>query len=271
MNPQQSQNINPQLPQPEGVPPYTVDESLQNQSLNSSHVTVQPQAMPGHNFDPKLRTQYANEPDVIHAARPIEPAKLEVSPELQAKHEQSKRDYPYLNLSEGEFVILNLQRHPIGLMMPIIGGVFVIVLLLSALFLYPTFVSTYSGSNDAMPGFGVVALCVLPVCLLVGLFTYITTWVYLQNQFFLTNESVIQEIQHGLFSRHEQTVSLGSIEDASFKQNGILQTMLNYGSIRLSTEGEETTYRFYYVSRPKDQVARLNNAVESFKNGRPVE
>ena len=81
---------------------------------------------------------------------------------------------------------------------------------------------------------------------------------------------MIQEIQHSLFVHREQTVSLGSIEDASFKQEGILQTLLNYGRIRLSTEGEETTYRFEYVSNPRKQVAILNNAVEAFKNGRPV-
>ena len=46
--------------------------------------------------------------------------------------------------------------------------------------------------------------------------------------------------------------------------------MLNYGMIRLSTEGDETTYRFSYVANPKEQIAVLNNAVESFKNGRPV-
>lgn len=40
--------------------------------------------------------------------------------------------------------------------------------------------------------------------------------------------------------------------------------------IRLSTEGEETTYRFNYVANPKRQTAILNNAVEAFKNGRPV-
>jgi uncharacterized membrane protein YdbT with pleckstrin-like domain len=106
---------------------------------------------------------------------------------------------------------------------------------------------------------------------LVGLGTFVAVWVYLQNQFYLTNESVIQEIQHSLFSRREQTVSLGSIEDASFKQSGILQTLLNYGTIRLSTEGEETTYRFAYVANPRKQVATLNNAIEAFKNGRPVE
>ena len=40
--------------------------------------------------------------------------------------------------------------------------------------------------------------------------------------------------------------------------------------MRLSTEGEETTYRFNYVEDPKAQVATVNNAVEAFKNGRPV-
>jgi hypothetical protein len=38
----------------------------------------------------------------------------------------------------------------------------------------------------------------------------------------------------------------------------------------LSTEGDETTYRFNYVTNPKYYIAILNNAVEAFKNGRPV-
>ena len=92
----------------------------------------------------------------------------------------------------------------------------------------------------------------------------------MNNRFFLTNESVIQEIQTTLLAHHEQTVSLANIEDASYQQAGIFQMMFNYGSIRLSTEGDETTYRFYYVSNPKVQIAILNNAVEAFKNGRPV-
>ena len=87
----------------------------------------------------------------------------------------------------------------------------------------------------------------------------------------MTNESVVQEVQDSLFMRREQTVSLGSIEDASFKQNGILQTVLDYGTIRLSTEGQETTYVFRYVTHPKKQIATLNNAIEAFKNGRPVD
>lgn len=105
---------------------------------------------------------------------------------------------------------------------------------------------------------------------LVALGGAVALWIYLQNQFYLTNESVIQEIQESLVSRHEQTVSLGSIEDASFRQSGIIQTILNYGTIRLSTEGEETTYIFQYVANPRQQIAIINNAIEDFKNGRPV-
>ncbi len=110
----------------------------------------------------------------------------------------------------------------------------------------------------------------LSLIILIGIFGYISSWVYMRNTFYLTNESVIQEIQHGVFSKHEQTVSLGSIEDASYRQFGIWQSMFNYGTIRLSTEGEETTYKFQYVSNPKKQIAVLNNAIECFKNGRPV-
>jgi uncharacterized membrane protein YdbT with pleckstrin-like domain len=105
---------------------------------------------------------------------------------------------------------------------------------------------------------------------LIGLGVYIVVWVYQNNKFFLTNESVIQEIQTTLFAHNEQTVSLSNIEDASYTQHGLVQQLLGYGSIRLSTEGDETTYRFHYVTNPKKHIATLNNAVEAFKNGRPV-
>jgi len=99
---------------------------------------------------------------------------------------------------------------------------------------------------------------------------YIAYYVYVSNKLFLTNESVIQEIQLSLFSHREQTVSLANIEDASYEQHGIIQQLFNYGSIRLSTEGDETTYHFSYVANAEQHIATLNNAVEAFKNGRPV-
>lgn len=252
-----------QPPQPPINPSQQVP---QEPATIPSHVTTAPEGYAGQPFDPRARAQLGNEPKVSHMTRDVEPQKLPVSDELRRRHEESKRRYPSLNLSEGEVVLLNIQRHPIGLLGPVGAGGVLITALIAVLILYPV-----NPETMGLPSFGLATLIISLVMMLVGIGTGIAVWVYLQNQFFMTNESVIQQIQHSLFSRHEQTVSLGSIEDASFKKTGILQTMLDYGTIRLSTEGEETTYRFHFVADPRRQVAVLNNGVEAFKNGRPVE
>lgn len=235
----------------------------------SSHVTSVPQSAEGYNYDPRMRVQYGNEPRVVHNTRAYEPRLKPISETLRNKHDASMQNYPDLNLSEGEFVILDIKRHPIGLVIPVASTIVAILLLLAAWVSIPLVVEPDPVSGT-IPGIGTLSLIIFSLIVLIGIFGYIAVWVYLRNTFYLTNESIIQEIQHGVFSKHEQTVSLGSIEDASFRQLGIWQTMFNYGTIRLSTEGEETTYRFQFVANPKQQIATVNNAIESFKNGRPV-
>jgi hypothetical protein len=235
----------------------------------NSHVTTRPEIIDGENFDPRLRSQYANEPQVVHVAREIDPKPFTISDELKRKHEKSVRQYPNLNLSEGEYVILDIKRHPIGMLIPAIVSIFLVVIIMIFVLFYPSIAR--DSILPIMPSvtdiFG-VAMLLIGLVVLGGA---VALWIYLQNQFFMTNESVIQEIQESLFSRREQTVSLGSIEDASFRQSGIIQTIFNYGTIRLSTEGEETTYRFHFVANPREQIAIINNAIEDFKNGRPVD
>jgi uncharacterized membrane protein YdbT with pleckstrin-like domain len=208
-------------------------------------------------------------PQVVHLSRAVEPTQQEVSPEMKAKHEQSVKEHPSLNLSPNEFIISAVRRHPIGLAIPVGLTIFLVALVASILINYPLIMEGLGVFEP--PAFGPVLLVGFLLTLLFAIGGYIAIWVYMNNRFFLTNESVIQELQLSLFMRKEQTVSLANIEDASFDQHGILQTILNYGSIRLSTEGDETTYRFTYVSNPKRHIEILNNAVEAFKNGRPIE
>lgn len=288
MNPNQPMQNSAEEPKPvaydaEGRPLYAAPVQLVNdpQSVasdqptatsqkiveNKSHVTNSPEQH-GHNFDPQLRTQYANEPKIVHATRPVDVEPLEISDEVKRLHDESAKAFPDLNLSAGEFVLTKLQRHPIGLWLPMGTTIMTIAILATALMAYPMIAA--DPVTGEVPGLLPLTVVLMSLIILVGIGGYVAVWVYLRNTFYLTNESVIQEIQHSLFSKHEQTVSLGSIEDVSFRQNGILPSMFNYGLIRLSTEGEETTYKFQYVSNPKKQIAILNNAVESFKNGRPV-
>lgn len=142
-----------------------------------------------------------------------------VSEENQRRHDESKRLYPHLNLSEGEYVILHVRRHIIGLLLPVFVTGLIIALLTAALVTYPMFVD----ASNTMVSYETVAPMLVLMIVLLGLIGYAAVWIYTQNRFYMTNESVIQEIQKSLFSRHEQSVSLGSIEDASFVQTGCFQ------------------------------------------------
>lgn len=206
---------------------------------------------------------------VVHVTRPISPEVAVVSPEDKKRHEESVAQFPTLNLSAGEYIISAVRRHPIGLLIPLGLGTILIGMTLGILLNYSAFADSLALTGAAADT-ATVAIPMLLLCVIVGLGMFISWYVYVNNKFFLTNESVIQEIQVSLFSRLEQTVSLADIEDASFTQVGILQQVLDYGDIRLSTEGDETTYRFSYVANPKGHITTLNNAVEAFKNGRPV-
>lgn len=208
-------------------------------------------------------------PQIVHLSRSVEPTTPNISPAAQQKHERSQKLYPSLNLSAGEFVVREVDRHPIGLAGPVVIGLILAIPILFAMFNYDTIVDTFNLSGRLSESL-VMIWPLTFLLLLVVLGVYAAYYIYISNKFYLTNESIIQEIQTSLFARKEQTVSLANIEDTSYRQYGILQQIFNYGSIRLSTEGDETTYRFNYVARPKEHVAILNNAVEAFKNGRPI-
>ncbi len=193
-----------------------------------------------------------------------------VNQEAEAKHKESKQRYPELTLSPGEYVIMTVRRHPIGLASIWLaeGVVIFIALLLLGLGIFGSNILADSfGINISVGILALVSFLLIILMLAIGM---VSTSIYRDNKFYLTNESVIEHVRIGLFSRREKTISLGSVEDVSFTQNGILQYMLNYGFIRLSTVGDETTYRFTNVSNPRKQTAILTQAVEDFKNGRQV-
>ena len=235
--------------------------------MNPNETSNQPQpaSQPGN-----LQNQT---PQAVYVSRPIEPQKPTITPETERRHKESKQKYPQLNLSHGEYVISAVKRHPFGLFQiwVVSGGIITILVVFITLLLSDPGGSMSVMNAEAGGALPLLALPLLLVLVLVLAGGAIGTYVFQANTFFLTNESVIQNVQHSLFNKRQQTVSLGNIEDASYTQAGILPHLFGYGSLRLSTEGDETTYRFNYASQPEKQIALLNNSVEAFKHGRPVE
>lgn len=214
--------------------------------------------------------QEGTKPQAVHITRSADPEKPVISEEIKLKNQRSKQTYPDLNLSENEYVIISVKRHFIGLLPPFLLGVTLIFFGLIALINYKQIAISFEADVNTIEPLAVILPIILFI-LLVVLVMYIVYYIFSRNKFFLTNESIIQEIQISLFSKRFQTVSLSNVEETSYAQSSIVQQIFDYGSLRLSTIGDENMYRFTYAVDPKKQIDILNNAVEAFKNGRPVE
>jgi uncharacterized membrane protein YdbT with pleckstrin-like domain len=191
---------------------------------------------------------------------------MDPTPEAIAKQKESQARYPELRLSIGEYVIEEVRRHPIGIIsIWFVAGLMMLIVLaivplyvanqqfISQLFMVPA---------EDLPAASVIMVPVLIMTAVIALGGFIATIVYQGNRFYLTNESVVQHLQYSLFSTKQQVVNLINVEDASSTQFGIIEQLLNYGTLRLSTQGEETIYNFRFVANPKKVVADVNDAME---------
>lgn len=253
-NPQQYPNQQPTYPQPQQQP-YTG-----HQQIPPAQVQYQPvQPVAGAPIESPAT------PNVIPVA-PVNPDMQMISPEIEAKHRDSVARYPEIRLSAGEYVIETVRRHPIG-MVSIWAFVGLIVIIMLAII--PTYAinlewlaHSVKVPVENMPSPLVIAAPALFVAVLAALGGLVSTYVYLGNRFYLTNESVIQHVKTSLFNNKTQVINLINVEDVSSEQNGIIQQLFGYGTIRLSTQGEETIYHFYYVANPQKVVNDINDTVE---------
>jgi hypothetical protein len=192
---------------------------------------------------------------------------IPISNELMAKHEDSQHRYPRVHLSKGEYVIMEVRRHPIGL----VSILFLVLLMVAAvLVLIPYYTmnreaiaSTFKIGLDSLPTGADVTMPLLGVAALFLLGGFLAVYVYVNNLFYLTNESIMQYIQTSIFSTKEQQINLVNVDDVSYRQEGILQQVLNYGTLRVSTEGDERNpYVFPFVARPQMVTRTINDAME---------
>lgn len=185
---------------------------------------------------------------------------------VKIRHERSKKDFPGLILGDNEYVEMAFKRAKICLFLIISGTMLgAIVVLLALLFVllmdYPL---DEMGKNFLF----VVLFVLLGVTVIVGLVAII---IYSGNRLFITNERVIQYIKNSILSSSVNTIDLSSVEDVSFHKNGIMQNLFKYGTLRLATVGDETTYTFKYVNVSVKEVEAISKMVSDAKAAKKEE
>ncbi len=176
------------------------------------------------------------------------------------RHERSKKDFPMLKLADDEYVEVALSRARICLW-AILGGTalcVIIILLAFLLVLLGQQMLDEMGKNFLF----IILFALLASAVVIGL---IALRIYNGNKLFVTNRRVFQLLTTSLVSSSTNVIDLPSIEDASFHQNGILQQLLHYGTLRLATVGDETTYTFKYSDIKPEQMEKISKLITEAK------
>jgi hypothetical protein len=178
----------------------------------------------------------------------------------QADHDRSVYDYPYLDLNDDEYVVIDVKRSVAGRVYIWLGTILGI-LVFAALAVVTYFFQ--SGLNIWQL---IVALCLFGavITLVVGI---ISSRIYRKNYLIVTNQRVFGQAQSTLFSFQTQSLELEHVEDISFAQTGILSMVFDYGTLRLSTVGDEHTYRLTFVDNPSGQIKIIKKLVSAVDEG----
>lgn len=195
----------------------------------------------------------------------------ELDPELvRLRHEQSQEQFPDIKLFEKEFVLKVIHRHPIGVAVIWLVSALITMLLVG---IWAVLIIQNSSSNIVHQDLFSMSTGMIIIGSIVAIaliFAVIFSRVYRANKLIITTERVVQIISNSLFDTKRQTIDLGWIEDVSYHQKGFFASIIGYGSIRLSTIGDETTYYFVFAPDPQQISMRINEIVFAVKNERPL-
>ncbi len=179
---------------------------------------------------------------------------------IKIRHERSKKDFPWLRLGETEYVEFAFQRAKVCLWL-IFGGVglgLIVILFAFLLVLLEQSVLDEMGKNFLF----IILFALLAAAVIIGL---VALRIYRGNRLFITNQRVIQMSRISLVSNSVNIIDLQSIEDASFRQESILQKIFKYGTFRLSTIGDETTYTFPFSDIKPSELEAVSKLISHKK------
>jgi len=181
-----------------------------------------------------------------------------LTPAEQADHARSVVDYPHLDLDDDEYVAIDVERARVGMVFIWLG-----TLAVSALFMATADIVTKSLNGDQIKLILVATAYLMTILAIAG--GLISSLVYRSNYMVVTNHRIFSRLQSAPFAYRQQVIEIGRIEDASYTKAGILQYAFNYGTMRLSTVGEEHTYSLTFVYQPKEQIKSIKKMIHAAK------
>lgn len=158
-----------------------------------------------------------------------------------------EEEFDFDDQRSDEEIILTRHQHPwvlakLGLMIVILAALVFLAFLLWGASLKTTIV-------------------LIAAIVIVAVYLSIRVFLYRNSLFILTNQRVIYILQKSLFSRKVQETELENIYNLQYRMEGATKSLLNYGDIDLTTEGD-TKNAIYVVNieNPHKVFEQISNA-----------
>jgi hypothetical protein len=165
--------------------------------------------------------------------------------------------YKYFESQENdEQVLLVIRRHWFVTSSPFVFGAFVLLFLL----VLNTLTGIYFPDGQAIAA--VIKLVINLGYLFTILFVFSAWLVLYLNLIILTTEHLVEIHQRGLFNREISELDLGSIQDATATQKGVLQTMFKFGTVFVQTAGELPNFNLTGIGNPNLIQQKIMEAKE---------
>lgn len=171
-------------------------------------------------------------------------------------------------IPEGNAVQVTIRRHPFGIVALYLQAIVGLGVALGLIyFLIPGLLSDENREQAFryLSMFGVVATA------LTAIFLLIATAIYHQNKWVVTDDSITQFTQIGLFRRQISELSMANIEDVTAEQLGLLAELFGFGTLKVETAGERSNFHFLYCPTPNKYAKIVLDARERYISERPAE
>lgn len=165
-------------------------------------------------------------------------------------------DMHFESQEDKEEICLLLRRHPIT-NLPWLFAAF--IMLLAPFVIFPIF-SFLNPMPDLPVQYQLVfTLFWYTVTFSVVLVNYLD-WFF--NVYFVTNERIVDVDFNNLVHRELSSTRISKIQDVTYKVNGVIRSIFDYGDVFIQTAGTEENFIFEAVPQPQAVVKQIGELIE---------
>jgi ABC-type multidrug transport system fused ATPase/permease subunit len=152
-----------------------------------------------------------------------------------------------LTLETDEHVLIQVRKHWFVLALQILSILIVTILPLILIVLILKTIAIPFDVSEYVP----VAVALYTAWLLIMWMALFSVWTnYYLDVWTITTKRLIAVDQRGFFFRTTASFRLERLQDTIVSVDGILATLLNYGSLEVQTAGEEKNFKGYGLPNP---------------------